>query len=137
MTIVVSSGVGKVIVPNVVGESRDQATSDLRAAGLSARVVKQTTSDPNADDQVINQAPVRGDEAPSRRGGHDQRRQVQGADHHDHDHHHDHQLHQHDALMRVAVLSGGRSSEHEVSLRLGSLGRRRAAGSRPRGESRC
>ena len=64
VTVVVSSGVGKVIVPNVVGESRDQATSDLRAAGLSARVVKQTTSDQNADDQVINQAPSAGTKLP-------------------------------------------------------------------------
>ncbi len=64
VTVVVSSGVGKVIVPNVVGESRDQATSDLRAAGLSARVVKQTTSDPNADDQVISQAPSAGTKLP-------------------------------------------------------------------------
>jgi eukaryotic-like serine/threonine-protein kinase len=64
VTVVVSSGVGKVIVPNVVGESRDQATSDLRAAGLSARVVKQTTSDRNADDQVINQAPSAGTKLP-------------------------------------------------------------------------
>ena len=36
--------------------------------------------------------------------------------------------------MRVAVLSGGRSSEHEVSLALGRLGGRGAAGGRPRGD---
>ena len=37
------------------------------------------------------------------------------------------------ALMRVAVLSGGRSSEHEVSLRVRRLGLGRAARGRPRG----
>jgi eukaryotic-like serine/threonine-protein kinase len=64
VTVVVSSGVGKVLVPNVVGESRDQATADLRAAGLAARVVKRTTTDPNADDQVIAQDPSAGTKLP-------------------------------------------------------------------------
>jgi beta-lactam-binding protein with PASTA domain/tRNA A-37 threonylcarbamoyl transferase component Bud32 len=64
VTVVVSSGVGKVVVPNVVGEARDQATSDLKAAGLAARVVKQTTNDPNADDQVLSQSPTAGAKLP-------------------------------------------------------------------------
>jgi beta-lactam-binding protein with PASTA domain/tRNA A-37 threonylcarbamoyl transferase component Bud32 len=64
VTVVVSSGLGKVLVPNVVGESRDQATADLRAAGLAARVVKRTTTDPNADDQVIAQDPSAGTKLP-------------------------------------------------------------------------
>jgi eukaryotic-like serine/threonine-protein kinase len=64
VTVVVSSGVGRVIVPNVVGESRDQATNELKAAGLSVRAVKETTSDPNADDRVISQAPSAGTKLP-------------------------------------------------------------------------
>jgi serine/threonine-protein kinase len=64
VTVVVSSGIGRVIVPNVVGESRDQATSELKAAGLSVRAVKETTSDPNADDRVISQAPSAGTKLP-------------------------------------------------------------------------
>jgi eukaryotic-like serine/threonine-protein kinase len=64
VTVVVSSGVGKVDVPNVVGESKDQAASDLRAAGLSVRVVKQTTNDSNADGLVISQAPSAGAKLP-------------------------------------------------------------------------
>ena len=64
MTIVVSKGVGTVVVPNVVGESKDAAISDLHAAGLSARVVTQTTSDPNSDGIVINQSPQGGSKLP-------------------------------------------------------------------------
>jgi beta-lactam-binding protein with PASTA domain/tRNA A-37 threonylcarbamoyl transferase component Bud32 len=64
VTVVVSSGPGKVVVPNVVGESREQATSDLRAAGLGPRVVRQTTNDPNADNQVLSQSPTAGAKLP-------------------------------------------------------------------------
>jgi serine/threonine-protein kinase len=64
VTIVVSRGIARVVVPNVVGESKDAAVSDLRAAGLSARVVTQTTDDPNADGAVINQSPQGGARLP-------------------------------------------------------------------------
>jgi len=64
VTVIVSGGVGKVVVPNVVGEPRDQAGADLQAAGLNVRVVKQTTDDPNADDQVITQSPTAGARLP-------------------------------------------------------------------------
>jgi eukaryotic-like serine/threonine-protein kinase len=64
VTVVVSSGIGKVTVPNVVGESSDEAKGDLAAAGLGARVVKQTTDDPNANDQVMNQEPTAGARLP-------------------------------------------------------------------------
>jgi len=64
VTVVVSSGIGRVTVPNVVGESSDQAKSDLAGAGLNARVVKQTTDDPNAEDQVISQEPSAGARLP-------------------------------------------------------------------------
>src|SRR4051794_7704404 len=64
VTVIVSGGVGKVVVPNVAGESRQQAGADLQAAGLNVRVVKQTTDDPNADDQVITQSPTAGSRLP-------------------------------------------------------------------------
>jgi beta-lactam-binding protein with PASTA domain/tRNA A-37 threonylcarbamoyl transferase component Bud32 len=64
VTIVVSSGVGRVVVPNVVGESKDAAISDLQAAGLSARVVTQTTDDPNSDGVVLSQSPQGGGRLP-------------------------------------------------------------------------
>ena len=64
VTAVVSRGLGTVSVPNVVGESKDAATADLKSAGLSVRVVKQTTDDPNADDLVQRQAPGGGRQLP-------------------------------------------------------------------------
>jgi serine/threonine-protein kinase len=60
VTVVVSSGAGSAIVPNVVGESKDQARADLKQAGLSVRVVKRTTTDPDEDGQVLDQSPTAG-----------------------------------------------------------------------------
>jgi beta-lactam-binding protein with PASTA domain len=60
VTVVVSTGAGSATVPNVVGESKDQARADLKDAGLSVRIVKRTTSDPNEDGQVLDQSPVAG-----------------------------------------------------------------------------
>ena len=64
VTVVVSNGAGTVIVPNVVGESQDAATSDLRAAGLSARVVKQTTTRPERGRPGARPGAHRGDTLP-------------------------------------------------------------------------
>ena len=60
VTIVVSTGAGSAIVPNVVGQSRDEADADLTATGLKVRVVKQTTADENEDDVVLDQSPSAG-----------------------------------------------------------------------------
>jgi serine/threonine-protein kinase len=60
VTVVVSTGAGSAIVPNVVGQSKDQARADLKGAGLSVRISKRTTSDPNEDDQVLEQSPTAG-----------------------------------------------------------------------------
>ncbi len=60
VTVFVSTGAGSAFVPNVVGQSKDQARADLRDAGLSVRIVKRTTSDPNEDDQVLEQSPTAG-----------------------------------------------------------------------------
>jgi eukaryotic-like serine/threonine-protein kinase len=60
VTVVVSTGTGSAFVPNVVGQSKDQARADLKDAGLSVRIVKRTTSDPNEDDQVLEQSPTAG-----------------------------------------------------------------------------
>ena len=60
VTVVVSTGSGSAIVPNVVGQSKDQARADLKDAGLSVRIVKRTTSDPNEDGQVLEQSPPAG-----------------------------------------------------------------------------
>jgi serine/threonine-protein kinase len=60
VTVVVSTGAGSAFVPNVVGQSKDEARAALRDAGLSVRIVKRTTSDPNEDDQVLDQSPTAG-----------------------------------------------------------------------------
>ncbi len=44
----------------MVGESQDAAKGDLKAAGLSVRIVKRTTTDPNEDGQVLDQSPSAG-----------------------------------------------------------------------------
>ena len=60
VTVVVSNGAGTAIVPNVVGESKDQAKGDLKAAGLSVRIVKRTTTDPNEDGRCSTNRPAPG-----------------------------------------------------------------------------
>jgi serine/threonine-protein kinase len=57
---VVSTGAGSAFVPNVVGQSKDDARAALKDAGLSVRIVKRTTSDANEDDQVLEQSPTAG-----------------------------------------------------------------------------
>jgi serine/threonine-protein kinase len=64
VTVVVSKGPGAVTVPNVVGESKDAAISDLHASSLAARVVTQTTTDANADGIVQRQTPGAGNKLP-------------------------------------------------------------------------
>ncbi len=60
VTVVVSNGPAPSVVPNVVGESRDAAKGDLKAAGLNVRIVERTTTDPNGDGQVLDQSPSAG-----------------------------------------------------------------------------
>jgi serine/threonine-protein kinase len=60
VTIVVSTGAGTAIVPNVVGHSEDDARGDLSAAGLDVLVVSRTTTDENEDDIVLDQSPSAG-----------------------------------------------------------------------------
>ena len=60
VTVVVSTGAGSAIVPNVVGQSDDEARAALKDAGLSVRIVKRTTSDPNEDGRVLEQSPPPG-----------------------------------------------------------------------------
>ena len=60
VTLVVSNGPAPAVVPNVVGESLEAAKGDLKAARLSVRVVKRTTTDPNEDGQVVEQSPTAG-----------------------------------------------------------------------------
>jgi serine/threonine-protein kinase len=60
ITVNVSTGEGSAFTPNVVGQSEDEARADLEDAGLRARVVRRSTTDPNEDDQVLDQSPTAG-----------------------------------------------------------------------------
>jgi eukaryotic-like serine/threonine-protein kinase len=60
----VSNGPAPAVVPNVVGLSQDAAKADLKAAGLKVRVVKRSTTDPNEDGRVLDQAPSAGTRLP-------------------------------------------------------------------------
>ena len=60
VTILVSTGAGSVIVPNVEGQSEDAAISTLQSRGLSVDVVSQDTEEANEDGRVLEQAPASG-----------------------------------------------------------------------------
>jgi eukaryotic-like serine/threonine-protein kinase len=60
VTLVVSTGAGSVIVPDVVGQSEDSARASLGDRGLSVDVVEQETEDSSDDGRVLSQAPPPG-----------------------------------------------------------------------------
>lgn len=60
VTIVVSTGAGSVVMPDVEGRSEDAAISTLRSRGLSVDVVRVETDDRREDGRVISQAPAPG-----------------------------------------------------------------------------
>ena len=60
VAIVVSQGVQKVKVPNVIGDLRSSAVSTLRGAGFSVTVNLQDTSVPQQDGRVTDQFPAPG-----------------------------------------------------------------------------
>jgi eukaryotic-like serine/threonine-protein kinase len=60
VTIVVSTGAGSVIVPNVEGLFRDGAVRVLQNRGLDVIVQEETVSDPAEDGRVVDQAPEGG-----------------------------------------------------------------------------
>ena len=60
VTIVVSTGAGSVIVPDVEGLFRDGAVRVLANHGLDVSIQEDTTADPEQDGRVIDQAPAGG-----------------------------------------------------------------------------
>ncbi len=62
VTIVVSTGKDKVIVPTVTDLSEDSAKTTLTNAGLSYTVVSQATTDPTQVGMVIEQIPLPGEQ---------------------------------------------------------------------------
>jgi serine/threonine-protein kinase len=60
VTLVISTGAGSVIVPDVEGQSRDGAVGTLQSRGLSVEIVEQETDVRSEDDRVLDQAPAAG-----------------------------------------------------------------------------
>ncbi len=61
VTLVVSTGAGSVLVPDVAGQSQEAAIANLKSAGLSVVVQKQVTDEQSEDGRVIDQAPTAGE----------------------------------------------------------------------------
>ena len=117
-------------MPNVVGKKRGPAEAALGAFGFPATVQRQDVSTKSQGGVVLSQSPAANQMvnkgttvtitvghyvAPTH--DHDATTTTSAHDDHVHD---VHQRHDHHAVtvrpVRVAVLGGGRSSEHEVSL---------------------
>jgi beta-lactam-binding protein with PASTA domain/predicted Ser/Thr protein kinase len=60
VAITISTGPSSVTVPNVVGQDRASAQTNLRNAGFKVNVVEQATTDPTQDGRVISQNPSGG-----------------------------------------------------------------------------
>jgi eukaryotic-like serine/threonine-protein kinase len=60
VTIVVSTGAGSVIVPDVEGLNEDGAINTLESRGLDVNVREEPVSDPSEDGRVLDQAPEPG-----------------------------------------------------------------------------
>jgi serine/threonine-protein kinase len=60
VTLVVSSGAGSVVVPDVLGQPSETAIGSLTSMGLDVNVVKQEVDDESDDDRVLDQAPASG-----------------------------------------------------------------------------
>jgi eukaryotic-like serine/threonine-protein kinase len=60
VTIVVSTGAGSVVMPDVEGQAEETAVSNLTSRGLSVDVVERITTRRSQDGRVISQAPGAG-----------------------------------------------------------------------------
>jgi beta-lactam-binding protein with PASTA domain len=56
----VSNGAGTVIMPSVIGQSKEAAIANLRSRGLRITVIERETEDESEDDRVLDQAPESG-----------------------------------------------------------------------------
>ena len=106
MTVSVSKGPSTSAVPDVTTQDVAIAQTTLEAAGFRTRIVLEDTDDPTFDGIVISQDPVGGTQAkPNTLVTLFVGRFVETT--------HDDPV---TARVRVAVLAGGRSSEHEISI---------------------
>ena len=106
MTVSVSKGPSTAAVPDVTTQDVSIAQTTLEAAGFRTRIVLEDTDDPTFDGIVISQDPVGGTQAkPNVLVTLFVGRFVETTD--------DDPV---TSRVRVAVLAGGRSSEHEISI---------------------
>ena len=146
VTITVSNGPAAVDVPDVVGpDTRRRTRLELAAGGLRGRSQDARSAGPGR--RRHRAGPAAGARHAAQEGPHggDHRRPLRAAARHDHDAdaHDDHAERHRPATTParardgVAVLAGGRSSEHDVSLESAAAGARRARRGRPRGGRRA
>ena len=60
VSLIVSTGAGTVVVPDVEGQTQSAAESNLTGLGLNVSVDEDVTTDPSEDGRVIDQAPSQG-----------------------------------------------------------------------------
>ena len=58
--LIVSNGAGTVIMPSVIGQSRQSATANLTSRGLGVNIIERRTERESQDDRVLDQAPDSG-----------------------------------------------------------------------------
>jgi serine/threonine-protein kinase len=58
VTIVFSTGAGSVVVPDLIGQSKEAAAAKLKSLGLKVFTQKQETTDLSDDGRVLDQAPA-------------------------------------------------------------------------------
>jgi beta-lactam-binding protein with PASTA domain/predicted Ser/Thr protein kinase len=63
VTLVISSGQSQVAVPDVIGQTQDEATAALTSAGFKVKVTKQPVVSDTDDGRVLNQSPSGGSSA--------------------------------------------------------------------------
>ena len=108
VTLSVSKGPTTTSVPDVTSSDQDTATSTLENSGFKVKVQKQPTTDPSQDGIVLDQDPVGGTNAKPGSTVTIFVGDASGAA--------DYNNNSMTSRVRVAVLMGGRSSEHPVSL---------------------
>ena len=109
VNLTVSTGVETVDVPDVVGLGAGDASGQIRADGLVPVQRETEVTDPAEDGNGDRSAPGRGHRRREGSRGCDHRRRARRGGR-------DHPRRSGGGTVRVAVLAGGRSSEHDVSL---------------------
>ena len=134
VTLTVAKEPKQVAVPDVLGEQVDDAVDALEEAGFRVRRREQTVDDARRGRRRARAEPAGGREARQGLAGDAHRRALRAREPRPRPGRH---ARAEPDAVRVAVLAGGRSSEHQVSLDSAATVQRRAGGGRPRGARRA